>query len=300
MREINTRRENKLAMKKTSWLILLSIVVLLAACGGGSDNSESNTNDDEQRRLFEWDRGSDFILFRIDVIDETLPEAIIANTIPQCTIYGDGRLVFTNPIEGTNEILEARLTDTQIRSFVEQVIGRGFYSWEDDIISNSDLNRIESISLNLYGQTRTIERYGDWPVDGYETLLSACRNLSDQRALVWPLNGGWLRAYPIDSYDRQDQYFEWPSRIPFSLADVARSGSPQWVSDPTIAFYLWNIILTSQPVPVVIRDEAFLISFQVPGISRTSPPVPADPSNRLPTLAPLQPTPVDTSDQDEN
>ncbi len=278
-------------MKKISWLILLFLTIVLGACGGGGDNNENTTND-SQRRLFEWDRATNFVLFRVDVIDETLPEAMIANSIPLCTIYGDGRLVFTNPTDNNIEVLESRVNDSDIRTFVEQVIGRGFYSWEDDIISNSDLNRVESISLNLYAQPRTIERYGDWPLDGFAGLLDECRNLSPQRALVLPFNGGWLRAYPLDSYDRQATYLEWPRRIPFSLSDVARSGSPQWVSDPNIAVYLWNIILDERAIPIVIRDEAFLISFQVPNISRTAPPVPTDLSNTLPTLAPLA-TPAD-------
>lgn len=276
--------------------MLLSLAFWIGACGGGDDNSDSDT----QRRLFEWDRGSDFVLFRVDVIDETLPEPVIANTIPLCTIYGDGQLILTNPSgEGDVEVLEARLTDADIRAFVEQVIGRGFYSWEDDVISNSDLNRIESISLNLYAQPRTVERYGDWPNDSFELLQEECRNLSAQRALVLPLNGGWLRAYPLDSYDRLAEYIEWPSRIPFTLSEVAASGSPQWVGDQTIAAYLWNIILTQRPIPIVIRDEAFLISFQVPGISRTAPPVPTDLSNTLPTLAPLPATPADDLDEED-
>ncbi len=271
-------------MRKTSWLILLFVAIWLNACGSGDSN---NTNE-QQQRLFEWDHSSDFVLFQVDVIDENLPEPIIANTIPLCTIYGDGRLVFTNPTADNEiEVLESRLNDADIRSFIEQVIGRGFYSWEDDVFNNSDLNRIESISLNLYAQPRTVERYGDWPNNSFEILLEDCRNLSPQRALVIPFNGGWLRAYPLESYDRTGEYLEWPRRIPFTLEDVANSGSPQWVSDPTIAAYLWNIILTQRPIPIVIRDQAFLITFQVPGISRTSPPPPTDLTNALPTLAPL-------------
>lgn len=286
-------------MKNASWIILLLMTVALVACGGGNSNNDTNPEDDTQRRLFDWERNSDYVLFRIDVIDEAQPESVITNTIPPCTIYGDGRLIFSVVTEGGLQVLEARLSEAEIRAFVETVIGRGFYSWEDDVFSNADLNRIESISLNLYAELRTVERYGDWPLEAYQTLISDCQNLSERRAVFQPLNGGWLRAIPIDTYDRQAEFIEWPNRIPFTLGEVAASGSPQWVSDPTIATFLWNsTALTERAIPIVIRDEVYLITFQVPGVSRTSPPMPTDLSSALPTLEPLPPQETEVPDEE--
>ena len=257
--------------KKISGLFLLMIMGLVA-CGGGS--SESSNQD--QRRLFDWDHSPDFVLFRIDVINENAPEFQILNGIPPCTIYGNGRVIFTADGEITQEVLEMRISDGEIRSFLEFVIGTGFYSWEDNLLNNSSNRAFRSISLNLYAEPRTVERYDDWPVDGYNTLLEACRGLSPQRALVFPSEGGWLRAYPADDQDFVTPALTegWPRLAAFSLEELALSGSPLWVNDPPYITFFWNIAHDGRPIMILEGNSGFYVSFQVPRVSRSAPPAP--------------------------
>ena len=255
---------------RTSMLVLCLLAILLVACGGDSDGESEET-----RRLFDWDKSAEFVLFRIDSIEESDPETLISNTIPPCTLYGNGRLIFTNDVNTSQQILESRLSEDQVRAFVEDVIGYGFYGWEDDILPQaavSDLN-LKSISLNLYAELRTVERYSEFPVDGYERLLEDCRNLSEQRALVLPLQGGWVRAIPVNDFSSNNT-IPWPNNAPFTLRDVANSGSPYWVEPGQYANYLWDISLSDNLMTVIEGSGAYHITFQVPGISRTAPPVP--------------------------
>jgi hypothetical protein len=252
------------------WILAFLLIACDSDTGGGASN---------QSRLFDWDDSADFILFRMDAIDTEISdyaELQLANTIPDCTIYGSGRSVMTSESDGENEVLEARLTEDRIRAFLEDVIGMGYYSWEDDLLQEGSDTTLRSISLNLYAEARTIERYGEWPVDAYERLADMCRNLSTRRALVAPLQGGWLRVVPAPDAEFGLGAQQWPRTAPFSLQDVAISGSPLWVDDRDWAQYLWEVALESELVPIYERDRAYYISFQIPGISRSAPPLPLE------------------------
>lgn len=258
-------------MPKRITALLLLLIITFTACGGSDDTDEG------QLRLFDWDQSSESILFRIDYIDETLPDYHLMNMVPPCTIYGNGRVVFTTPGGAYQEVLETRVTPDQIRAYVERVIGTGFYSWEDDLVDGSRDSGLETITLNLYAEPRTVERYGDWPVDGYNVLLEDCRGLNPQRALVLPTNGGWLRAYPADPEDLNNQAIQregWPRLAAFSLEELALSGSPIWVDDPPYIGFLWEVTRSRRPTLILEGNRGFYVSFQAPGISRSAPPAP--------------------------
>lgn len=251
------------------WMLLWLLTVILIACGG-----DSNDSNNEQRRLFDWDKSADVLLFRIDEIDPTGSEFSIANTLPPCTIYGNGRLIMTIDTENDMEVLEARLSEDRLRAFIEDVIGLGFYSWEDNLLQDSTDPVLRSVSLNLYAENRTVERYGEWPAESFERLVEDCRNIAVERARVEPLNGGWLRAVPAPDAEIGSAIRQWPRNAPFSLQEVAISGSPLWVDDPAWANFLWDITLETDLVPVFEGEDSFYISFLIPDISRSSPPSP--------------------------
>lgn len=251
-----------------------AIVLLLAlsACRG-DDKNDNSPQEDTSLRSFDWDRSPDSILLRFDQIPGGETEAYVTNTIPPCTIWGDGRLVLVNYVAGDAEVLEARLSDTQIRDFVEDVIGYGFYSWEDDLIPASAQSAKQSIVLNLFSSPKTVESYGGWPNNSFELLLTQCQGLSPDRALVVP-DGGWLTAYPI-TLDPNAIWQEWIRTMPFKIADVAASDTPCWV-DGIFSANLWGYTRTISGVQVTERDATFEIALQVPSISRSSPPAPSD------------------------
>lgn len=250
---------------------LLLVLLLVTACSG--DNKNTDNSDENSLRSFDWDRSPTSILFQIDEVATANTEAMIKNTIPQCTIWGDGRLVWTNYVEAANEVLESRLSDEQIRSFVEFVIGNGFYSWEDSIVPPADFEPVrQTMTLNLYGEQRTVERYGDWDENRYVLILERCRTLADARALV-VAQGGWIRAYAVERDDSAIQT-PWQRNAPIGLAELAEQGTPTWVEGYWAAT-IWELTRSIQSVQFIEYGNAYLISIEVPGISRAAPPAPA-------------------------
>lgn len=252
------------------------LIVGLAACGNQDDDKkkDDSSNGDPGLGLFEWDRSPETIIFRVDDQINTETPADTANDIPMCTLWGDGRLVWVNVLSGNTEVLEARVNDDQTRSFIETVIRTGFYDWEDNIIPpDSDIHVLESITLNLYESSRTVQSYSGWSANGFEALREACAGLSEARALVVP-TGGWMSAYEVE-IESNAKVIPWPRSAPFSLAELAASGTPRWIETPWAEFVWTNVTREGGNVQVREDDKAYVVSLQVPGISRDAPPAPA-------------------------
>ncbi|NDJ85960.1 MAG: hypothetical protein GYB66_08750 [Chloroflexi bacterium] len=258
-------------------LIVVGIITLLtvAACNGDDNANNDNGSDEGQPRLYDWDRSADAILIRIDEVPLSEREAYRINTIPLCSIWGNGRIIWSNNVIDTNEILEGRLSDETIRGFIEDLIGYGFYSWEEDIIPPVDEDlTLQSITVNLYSDPRTVERYGNWPGQSFDEIVTLCHNLAEERAQFVPLSGGWVSAYPIE-FDTAYKSQEWPRNAPFTMAELAASETPFWVEGAWAA-ELWQYTREVSIMQVTERGEAYEVAMQVPGISRSSPPPPPD------------------------
>ncbi len=248
-------------------LVLTLLIIVITACSSDKSSQNSDAVNNNQLQQSDWDHASDAVLFRLDEILEGRNQATITNRIPLCTIWGDGRVVWVNPVLGTLEILEARLDVEQMRGFVADVVGYGFYGWESDVASPpGDDPARQIITLNVYDNPKTIERYGGWPNEAFSTILEQCRNLSPERALVLP-DGGWVRAYPVD-YDAARTSQEWPRNAPFSMTEVANEAV--W-TDGFWAQEIWGYTREINPVQVTERGQTYRVSIQVPGLSRTSP-----------------------------
>ncbi|MBI5931458.1 MAG: hypothetical protein HY862_19270 [Chloroflexi bacterium] len=253
--------------------VLLIGLLLLAGCNKNDDKKKNDSQDSDNLGLFEWDRSPDTIILRMDDQANYEPQAYFDNDIPLCTLWGDGRLVWVNLLSGRSEVLEARLTDDQIRGLIETIIRTGFYDWENDIVPpGTDNPVLQSLTLNLFDSSQTVERYSPWPANGFATLFDTCANLAETRASVLP-TGGWMKAYEVE-VDQNAKVIPWPRTAPFTLAELASSGTPRWIETPWAEFIWTNVTRESGSVQVREEGKAYLVSLQVPGISRDAPPAP--------------------------
>jgi hypothetical protein len=255
-------------------LLATLLIVGLAACNNKDENEKKDdgSDGDPGLGLFEWDKSPETIIFRVDDQGSLETPADLANDVPLCTLWGDGRLVWVNVLPGSTEVLEARISDDQIRGLVETIIRTGFYDWENDILQPDADRVLESITLNLYESSRTVERYSAWPVNGFEALREVCAGLSEARALVVP-TGGWMNAYEVELVSSA-KVIPWPRSAPFTLAELATSDTPRWVESPWAEFIWTNVAREGGIVQVREDDKAYVVSLQVPGVSRDAPPAP--------------------------
>lgn len=201
--------------------------------------------------------------------------AFTLNSLPVCTIWGDGRVVWTTRRDdGSEDVLEARIEDGPLRGFVEDIINRGFYAWEDEIVPASAADPVtQSITLALYDQVKTVKRYNTWPQNGYTRILDACRQLSDRSARVLP-QAGYISAYAVER-DTMAPTWLWPDDAPFTLEELAASGDSRWL-EGDLATQIWLSAREDRGDIQVLdtQGRAYQIAMVVPGVSRDAPPVP--------------------------
>jgi len=221
---------------------------------------------------FDWPRDPGALVVRLDSYDETKSPAYRLNQVPPCTIWGDGRVVWTsrNPATG-EDVLEARVDEAALRGFIESLIGRGFYSWADNVIPpEEDSGLLETITLALYGDVHAVRRYSSWPQNSYARLLEECRRLSAAPVLVMPA-AGWVSVYPI-TLDPMLPSWPWPPRAPFTLREWAASGEARWI-EGDLATAIWQSAReTGGSMQVIERGGgAYELAIVVPGYSRDGP-----------------------------
>ncbi len=261
-------------------LLLISIIMLLianvlTACGG--DEPKSDSQGDSQLGLIDWSRDPETIIVRLDAQSTLDDAAATLNNIPPCTLWGDGRVVWASTDDyGSEQILEARLDDVTIRSFLEDIISRGFYSWQDELLPMSSSNPVtQSITVFLYDEVRTVRRYSTWPENSYTNIMNECSHLSGTPVLVLP-QAGWVSAYAIERDDSAPSWL-WPLNAPFALHDLAANGEARWLEGP-LASEIWlNVRERSGETQVVERDNsAYRVAIVVPGYSRDTVAPPPD------------------------
>lgn len=252
-------------------VVLIGIILLLAACG----NDDGETSNGQQLGPLDWDHDSNTIILRLDErLNEGNP-ARLANEIPPCTVWGDGRIVWVNPLDTQREILEARLTDDQVRQVIETVVFSGFYDWESNFAIPDVTNPlVKSITLNLYAQQRTVSRYADWPANGYQRILQACTQISSQPAIFLP-TGAWISAYEVPKEDSVGVWQWLPSAAGFHLSEVANGQPPRWITGDLVKLVWTNTILPRYLTRVSDEGRYYEIAVQVPGVTRDAPPAPA-------------------------
>jgi hypothetical protein len=265
-------------MRRLLLLILMVVLILaLAACKRDKSSPANTGASGSDLGLFDWERDPNTIVVRLDSLSDQESPAFILNSIPPCTLWGDGRVVWTTlNATGAQDVLEARVDEAAVRAFLEAIINRGFYDWQDELVPPSTANPIvQSITVYLYGEVRTVRRFSSWPLDGYVQILESCRALSAQPVLVMP-TAGWISAYVVPR-DTMAPNWYWPDDAPFTLKELAENGESRWL-EGDLATNVWLSTREDRgDIQVIERDgSAYQIAMAVPGYSRDAAPPPSE------------------------
>ncbi len=261
------------------WLLLFLAVWTLAACGG-APTQVGDSAVDTLGSVLDWDRSPTAVIVRLETRGNSGDPTIDLNQIPFCTLFGDGRVVWTDPFADPEQVLEDRIGDETFRNFLQYVIGTGFYSWTSDTgfqppTSPAGIGPIvETITLTLYGETRTLDAFSNWPPDAFSRILERCRTLSSTPVLYQP-QGVWVSAVVSQTLDDIPSlpWEAWAEAYPdFDLAAIP-VGSPRWVTGD-LARVVWRIAREGR-MQVMYNNVAYQLVVQDPTIQPNAPPAPA-------------------------
>ncbi len=261
------------------WLGLAALAVMMVAAGCGGDAPPAADLSDAPTSV-SWNRDPLAVVFRAHVTGGNPPAHVRDNIIPECTLYGDGRVVFvrSNPRTGDYEILFDLVDDRAIEEFVyDLVVEFRIYTYDAGLSRQAPTAEqpvYEQIVLNVNNTNHVTDFFADWPGSYFSDVVERCQQLAAAPRLFRPV-GVWLAAEQVP-LDLMRPYQIWdPSVTGFSLETLAFEGGKRWV-EGGLAEFLWQQVIVS-PIPAwfVEGNLSFALSVQAPGITLDAPAAPA-------------------------
>lgn len=261
------------------WLMLMGLALSLAACGGGDGGGDAGTNPDY---LVNWVRDPYTAVFRAEVVggQSSDTEFIRLNDVPPCTIYGDGRVVWTeeSPTGGVPKVLFDFLSDEQITTFILGLTVEGrFLTYNEEYLNqlpSTDTPVYEKMTVAVNDVTHVSDAFAAWPEDYYEKFLTQCRQLGKTPRIFEP-EGAWLSAQTIEYNPTLPSIFWEAEAAGLSLNQVFASGEKRWIEGQNVRI-LWKALRDNGLNTQITEGNLdYMILLQVPGVTVEAPPAPA-------------------------
>jgi hypothetical protein len=267
--------------RRVIWGALVMLLVLASCRGensGGGDGGQANNPASSDNPIY-WTRTPDSIVFRADVVGGQPTDSITARSeIPNCTIYGDNRVVWINTAaDNTAQILFDVVTDDVIQRFVTDLtISDQIYTYPagaQNLPPSTTKPVVETLTVNVSGREHTTDAFGGWTYTYYENILNRCKALSQSPVLFEPTEA-WLSVQEIP-YDTNRPLRIWDSAASgLDLAAIAQSGEPQWITGDNVRS-LWNILQSGGAEVQLAQDVGnYQIALQIPNVTRDAPAAP--------------------------
>lgn len=260
---------------------VIFLALVLVACGGDEGDTSTSQSGDSPLNVIQWTKDPLSVVFRADIVGGNPDPIEVALRVPECTIYGDGRVVWiVQGNEGNFNVLFDFLSDETIQEFVSWLaIDQKIYSFEEGYKNELPQRAIpiyRQLYINVSGLVHITDDFAQWEDSQYyENILARCQSLSRTPRRFQP-EGAWVLSefvtdvrfvsYPIVYWDAE--------AAGFSFSIMAVDNSPQWVEGNTIRV-VWQYLIET-PGTVLFEDALgrYRVAIQVPGVTLNAPPAP--------------------------
>lgn len=294
-------------------VLLLVIMLIAGACsvfGGDTSNNPpataaSNPSNNNQL-LISWDKNPLHIIFQADVTGGDNASIFWrANHVPLCTIYGDGRVVWS--ASDDSDTLFDFLSDEQIIDFVSTLtVDERFYTYRtraETQLPTSSQPVVEQLTLDVNGLKHQSDSFGSWPPNYFDRLVEKCSGLAKTPRTFQP-SEGWLSVQIVGV-----------SNAPIILWDATAAGLSLKEVAAAVNSTVWLDNALVLPVWTSIRETGFNVQFsedgtdynvvlRVPGVTVNAPAPPSSDDKTFVTEEapmdndiPAETTPIDIEGQ---
>jgi len=266
-------------------LSVLSLTLALSACQGEPTPTPQSGALDVVR----WKRDPLHVVFRADIVGGQREAFDMRNDIPLCTVYGDGRVVWTvDGPSGTLNVLFDYLSDQAISDFVgELAVNQRIYTYDERYplqIPSASVPTYEQLVIDVNERRHVTDAYADWERDYFSNILAMCQSLSTTPRQFKP-QGIWLSVQPTTP----DPFFPtiyWDSQSAGVDLGALADGTQRWV-EGNLAIILWeNVIEIGTGVQFTDNSGTYALAVQAPGVMRDAAAAPADGASGLMTQVP--------------
>jgi hypothetical protein len=265
-------------MRFFKFAIMVILGITLTACGTSSTDTNGTPQSGD---LIVWNRDPLAVVFRADVVGGDRSVTQLNNTVPECTIYGDGRIVWrTEGANGRSQVLFDILDDDSMISFVQQlVVNYRIYTYDEGYLREAPQSVVpvyQQFVLEVNGVRHIGDSFSGWDGLYFTELMEFCKTFAPAPRIFEP-TGAWVSAVPAG--DNINAYTViWDSTAAgFSFWSMAEAGDKRWVEGQGVLFLWDNVILNTFPVYFDDNVGQFDVSMQVPGVTLDAPVAPANP-----------------------
>lgn len=252
--------------------VVLPVVLALVACGG-DDAPATPTMPPPPEVELVWERDPAVIIFQADILFQDSPPEILLNHIPSCTLYGDGRLIWTRPADVGETVMVAQLDDETIRTFLQEVVNRGFFGFQEQYESEYSYEDVlvSTLTAHFGGEHKVVEEFDGGAPFEFGEIYRRCLELSSSGQPFLP-EGAWLTVTPRD--DTSPYVTPWPEDAPLTLAEIAAASEPIWAQGDLLVV-AWHVVHGSNSYFTAQEGQSlYFLVLQVPGLTPEAPPAP--------------------------
>jgi hypothetical protein len=254
--------------------LMLILISVLTACQPPDETVTPAPED-----VVQWNKDPYAVVFRAEIVGGDNQDAFfMLNDVPACTIYGDGRIVWTIDGVGARQVLFDYIQpDALARFIVELGITRKFYEYKEGFplqLPSSSKPIYERLTLENNDIKYVSDSFSQWPFEYYNQALQLCIEQARTPRTFEP-EAAWVSAQQME-YDARIPSLQWDADAAgLSFFTLAGTQERRWLEGSLVKI-LWNAIKENGfDVQFAESEKYYRIALQVPGLTRDAPPAPS-------------------------
>ena len=236
------------------------------------DTDNSGSGAEGPAPIAEWDRSPEALILHGTFCCGFVPQLVPINYVPDFSIWGDGRIVWTSYHEEAPRrmVWEAHIDETAMQQLIGQIISAGFFSWDTRYANNTVADFADKcLLINVSERSHTVCEYFEGAPDTFHVIYEQLNTGYGLRGREYIPTEGLLIARAFSGSDVET--FKWDaSRSGISIADAGEPGT--WV-DALSVQEAWAAVNANPWAPFVQENGLhYQVTIQIPGLSMTEPP----------------------------
>jgi hypothetical protein len=222
-----------------------------------------------------WDEDPETVVLSGTFCCGFVPRLAVTNYIPDFTIFGDGRMIWSiiDQNTGGRQVFTAQLSAETVESLLTRIAEAGFFGWQDNYadLSVSDLPE-QCLQVNLVSVSKSVCEYHKGAPAAFHELYDYLAAGAEQAGEPYLPEAAYLTTESlgrdINLGDQRVSALD-EAALGFSLT-TAQEGL--WIEGDALA-RLWEEVNAQPWLPVVEDGQSFFqLGLQIPDLSIVAPP----------------------------